>query len=300
MLAASICSRSRRSARDRRDLTVPRGIAERFGRFLARRGRGSSGSRSPAGLPRSSLLTIAAAGARARRAAAAVSRRLARAGGPTARSASAAWRPAWRRRFRASLVTIAEQPGAERRSLAEARQRLPCLHEALLCGVLGLGRRARDEVCRPERDVLVFSHEIGVRGCVYRDRLTEPAATDPMAREREDPEPGAGESPPWDGAGSAGEAEAFVAGVVWARPMPTRIGSDISGPIQRCLRASRSSTGPCLGTRPSRRRFRSGRSLLARTRTTRPDSERNVTERVLADDGLRPAVGPSGPSSPSP
>ena len=51
-----------------------------------------------------------------------------------------------------------QQPRAERRALAKAWQCLPRLHESLLRRILGVGGRTRDEICRPERDLLVFPH----------------------------------------------------------------------------------------------------------------------------------------------
>src|SRR6202008_1736368 len=81
-----------------------------------------------------------------------------------------------RQRARAACVTAAvaglvgddrQQPGPERRALAEAGEGAPGLHEAVLGGVLGIGGRPRDEVGRAKRDLLVFLHELGERRLVY-------------------------------------------------------------------------------------------------------------------------------------
>src|SRR5205085_6671882 len=55
-----------------------------------------------------------------------------------------------------------QEPGPERRSTAEARERAPRLHEALLDRVLGIGCGARDEERGPEGDLQVLAHELGV------------------------------------------------------------------------------------------------------------------------------------------
>jgi hypothetical protein len=50
--------------------------------------------------------------------------------------------------------------------VAEAGECLPCLDEAVLGGVFCLGRRARHEVCGPERHVLMRPDQLRVSGGV--------------------------------------------------------------------------------------------------------------------------------------
>src|SRR5687768_327226 len=59
-----------------------------------------------------------------------------------------------------------EQPGAEGRAAAEARQRPPRLRQPDLGGVLGLGGVTGDEKCSAEGDLLVVADERGESGGV--------------------------------------------------------------------------------------------------------------------------------------
>ena len=128
----------------------------------ARRGRARSGTRSRCGRAR--------AGRRAPRAAARRSAPAHRAAGgcqrssPAARSARPSRRRRLRTRLRASLATIASSQGGTRRP-PEAPQREPGAHERLLRGLLGVGRRARDQICGAESDRLVLLDEgfVGAR-----------------------------------------------------------------------------------------------------------------------------------------
>src|SRR5829696_8513641 len=53
-----------------------------------------------------------------------------------------------------------QQPGAERRTLAEAAARAVRLDEGVLHDLLGVGGRARDDVCGAEGDHLVLADEL--------------------------------------------------------------------------------------------------------------------------------------------
>src|SRR6185503_16171720 len=66
-----------------------------------------------------------------------------------------------------------QQPRSERRARAEAAERAVGLHEPVLCALLRVCGRARDQVCRPEGGLLMPSHEFLVGRGVATLRLLD-------------------------------------------------------------------------------------------------------------------------------
>ena len=169
-------SRRRPSARDVRDLTVPRGMPERLGGL--RLGQVEQEPRAE------DLAVVVAQRAERGQQLACAARRPSRpAPGPgrplgpasatsAARSARPRRRPADRRRLRASLATMRSSHGRSGDALAKAGEGVERFEEGFLHRIVGIGLRA-DEVRGPDGDVLIAAHD----GLVRRD-VAAPGARD--------------------------------------------------------------------------------------------------------------------------